>query len=329
MPEPKVSIVTPVFNGERYLAEAIESVLAQTYSNWDYVIADNRSSDRTLQIAAGYARRDPRIRVVAAGSHLPIIANWNRALRQLSPDSEYCKVLHADDRLFPECLARMVEVMERHPTVGLVGAYVLRDRVVECDGLPPFQTVFSGRAVCRDTLLDRCYVFGSPTSTLLRSAHVRAKDAEGFYNEQNLHADFEVCYEILEHHDFGFVHQVLTYTRTHPDSMGSTFSRFYNPQLVEYLGMMRKYGPRFLDAATYEARHAEMLKRYRRLIARRILAGRGLDYWRFHRSKLAQHGYRMGIGDLARGAAEEALRLVTRPGEALRLGGRGAGGGPA
>lgn len=316
--QPKVSVVTPVHNGERFLAEAIDSVRAQTYQNWEYVVADNCSTDRTAEIATRYAALDPRIRLYRADSFLPIIANWNRALLRIAPDSRYCKVLHADDRLFPECLSRMVELMEENPSVGLVGSYVLYDRVIQCDGLPLGQAVWDGREICRDTLLGRHYLFGSPSSLLVRADLVRAKP-QGFYNENNLHADFEVCYELLEKHDFGFVHQVLSFTRTHPDSMGNTFSRQYNPQLVEYLGMMRKYGPIFLDRPTYERMHGDMLRTYRRLVARRLISGRGRDYWKFHRMKLEQLGYRIGILGLLRGGIEEAGRLMLHPREAVGL----------
>lgn len=315
---PKISVITPVFNGERFLAEAIESVRAQTCPDWEYVISDNCSTDRTLEIAQRYAAVDPRIRVHRADTHLPIIANWNRALRQLSPEAQYCKVLHADDRLLPECLTRMAAVMEADERVGLVGAYVLADKVIECDGLPYGQSVWDGREICRNTLLGRYYLFGSPSSTMVRADLIRAKP-QGFYNESNLHADFEICYEILESHHFGFVHQVLTFTRTHPGSVGNTFSRVYNPQLVEYLGMMRKYGPRFLDQPTYEKLHQDMLRAYRRIIARRLVAGRGRAYWEFHREKARHLGYRFGATDIVQGAAEELVRLLGRPREAAEL----------
>src|SRR5207253_1129747 len=61
--EPLISVLTPVFNGEDYLAECIESVLAQTYSKWEYIIVNNCSTDRTLEIALDYAKKDGRIRV--------------------------------------------------------------------------------------------------------------------------------------------------------------------------------------------------------------------------------------------------------------------------
>src|SRR5512146_3249684 len=107
-PEPLVSVVTPVFNGEKYLRECVDSVLAQTYTNWHYVIVNNCSTDRTLEIAQEYAARDSRIRVVNNREFVGVDANHNNAFREISPDSKYCKVVAADDWIFPECLERMV-----------------------------------------------------------------------------------------------------------------------------------------------------------------------------------------------------------------------------
>ncbi len=99
--EPLVSVVTPVYNGEKYLVECIESVLAQSYRNWEYVIINNCSTDGTLAIAEGYMQRDTRIRIVNNQEFLPQIANWNHALRQISPQSQFCKIVHADDLALP------------------------------------------------------------------------------------------------------------------------------------------------------------------------------------------------------------------------------------
>jgi glycosyltransferase involved in cell wall biosynthesis len=121
--EPLVSVVTPAYNEEIYLRECIESVLAQTYVNWDYTIVNNCSSDRTLDIANEYAARDPRIRVVTNETFVPAIANHNIAFRQVSPQSTYCKVVEADDLIYPACLATMVDLAEQNPRVAIVGAY--------------------------------------------------------------------------------------------------------------------------------------------------------------------------------------------------------------
>src|SRR5438477_2595110 len=156
-----VSVVTPVYNGEEYLAECIESVLAQTYQNWDYCIVNNCSTDRSAEIAHRYAAKDRRIRVYENQSFLPAAANHNAAMRQISPASRYCKIVFADDWLFPECLDRMVALAEAHPGVGIVGAYGLRDSSVMWSGLPYPSTVVSGRDMCRWRLLHDLNVFGT------------------------------------------------------------------------------------------------------------------------------------------------------------------------
>ena len=124
-PQPLVSIVTPVYNGEKYMQECIDSVLAQTYQNWEYIIVNNCSTDRTLEIVTSYAERNPKIKVYKNECLVTALQNHNRALRWISPESKYCKLLHADDWLFPNCLEMMVRVNEAHPSVGIVGSYGL------------------------------------------------------------------------------------------------------------------------------------------------------------------------------------------------------------
>ena len=174
---PLVSIVTPVYNGETYLSECIESVLAQTYQNWEYIIVNNCSEDGTLAIAEQYRQRDSRIRVYSNETLLPIIASHNRAFGLISPESKYCKVVSADDWIVPECLDRMVKVAEANPSVGMVGAYQLSggDGIwyVRNVGLPYSRTVVPGREICRAHLLGMLAVFGNPTSVMYRSDLIR------------------------------------------------------------------------------------------------------------------------------------------------------------
>src|SRR5262245_13568665 len=87
MNEPLVTVVTPVYNGARYLAECIESVLAQSYRNLEYVIVNNRSTDDTEAIALRYAERDARVRAVTNSEFVGVIQNHNIAFRQVSPAS--------------------------------------------------------------------------------------------------------------------------------------------------------------------------------------------------------------------------------------------------
>src|SRR5438552_1134213 len=114
---PLVSVLTPVYNGAKYLAKCMDSVLAQTYHNWEYIVVNNYSTDNSLDIACSYARRDNRIRVESNRQFVGVIENHNAAFRSISKESRYCKVVSADDHLFPECIEKLVEVAEREPRV--------------------------------------------------------------------------------------------------------------------------------------------------------------------------------------------------------------------
>src|SRR2546430_10521039 len=118
--EPLVSVVTPVYNGAKYLRECLESLIAQSYANWRCTLVNNRSTDDSLEIALHYASRDSRITVHDNAEFLPIIDNLNRAYALIDRDCIYCKPLMADDWLYPECIATMVSCALAQPSIGLV-----------------------------------------------------------------------------------------------------------------------------------------------------------------------------------------------------------------
>src|SRR5262249_39603990 len=155
------------------------------------------------------ASKDPRIRIHNNQKFVRIIANHNIAFRQVSRESKYCKLIAADDLLFPECLEKMVSVAEEHPRVGIVGSYQLRGTEVDWRGIPYPNTVVPGTIIGRMHLLGGPWVLGTATSVMFRSDIVTSRDS--FYNESNLHADDEACVEFLDRCDFGFVHQILTF----------------------------------------------------------------------------------------------------------------------
>ena len=175
---PLVSVVTPVYNGADVIEECIESVLAQTYDSWEHVIVDNCSTDGTREIARRYADGDARIRLVTPEEFVGVVESGNRSLREISPDSTYTKVVHADDWLFPECLERMVGLCEENPSVGVVSAYRLEETRVTLTGLPHSISVIPGREMARSILLGGPYpqLFGSPSSLLIRSDLIRSRD---------------------------------------------------------------------------------------------------------------------------------------------------------
>lgn len=307
--QPKVTVVTPVFNGAAFLEEAIESVLAQTYSNWTYIIADNCSTDGTLAIAERYAVRDRRIRVIRTAPHLPLMQNWNRALGLVPADTVFTKELHADDILMPNCLAEMVALLEEFPTAAIAGSYILYGTQIRHLGVPHGSRLLNGRDVICRTLLGDWYLFGSPSSIMVRTKFARDL-GNPFYDERLRHADVDACYRLLDRHDFGFVHQVLSATRTHPDSITSTFTASYSTIALEHFCFLKRYGPKYFDKTTFQREYRLARREYRRQFVRRLLGGGGASYWRFHRDHLARFGYRLGATDVIVGMLAEIGRSI-------------------
>lgn len=308
--QPLVSVLTPVYNGESYLSECIESVLAQTYQNWEYCIVNNCSTDRTLEIAEAYAKKDNRIRIHNNSDFVGVGQNGNIAFRQIASNSKYCKVVHADDWLFPECLLKMVELAEAHPTVAIVGAYSLVGDRVSWDGLPYASSVISGREISRWTLLGKPYVFGSPTSLLLRSDLVKA--SESFYDESNSHRDSEACLRILKSWDFGFVHQVLTYIRIR-EADGRTYSQQYNTYLPNNIDRLLKFGPAVLSQEELSARLKYYWTRYYDYLAASVFRLREKEFWAFHREKMKSIGYPLSLPRLAMAVCSKAIDDLLNP----------------
>jgi glycosyltransferase involved in cell wall biosynthesis len=115
---PRVSIGVPVYNGERYLAATLDSLLAQTFGDFEIILCDNASTDGTEDIARAYATRDRRIRYVRSDRNLGAARNYNRAF-ELST-GEYFRWFAGDDVAAPRSLERCVAVLDREPAVVLV-----------------------------------------------------------------------------------------------------------------------------------------------------------------------------------------------------------------
>ena len=119
----RVSIVTPFLNAERFLAESVESVLAQTRDDWELLLVDDGSSDRSRAIACAYAARYPdRIHVLSHPENRHRGASASRNVGTARAVGEYIAYLDADDVYLPGKLAHQVPLLDAHPEVGIVYA---------------------------------------------------------------------------------------------------------------------------------------------------------------------------------------------------------------
>lgn len=122
---PVVSVLIPAYNAERTIGEAIKSVQDQRFGNWELLIVDDASTDRTAQIAASFAS-DPRVRLLRNEQRLGKWANHNRGAE--AARGEFVKFLHADDLLYPHCLEHLLYFGQKYRQAGLIQS---------CEGVTP------------------------------------------------------------------------------------------------------------------------------------------------------------------------------------------------
>jgi len=115
--QPKVSVALPVYNGERFLRQAIESILGQSCADFELLICDNASTDCTADISMEYTRRDARVRYYRNARNLGAAKNFNRGFELA--EGEYFKWIAADDVCEPEFLEQCLLALEQAPTAAL------------------------------------------------------------------------------------------------------------------------------------------------------------------------------------------------------------------
>lgn len=121
-PKPRVSIALGAYNCASTLGEALDSILAQSYRDWELVICDDGSTDGTLEIAESYARRNRRIRVVRNPRNLGLNHSLNHCLREAR--GEFYARMDGDDRCEPDRLAKLVAALDAHPKMSLVSSWM-------------------------------------------------------------------------------------------------------------------------------------------------------------------------------------------------------------
>jgi glycosyltransferase involved in cell wall biosynthesis len=315
--QPFVSVVTPVYNMGSFLRECIESVLRQSYKNFEYVIVNNCSTDHSLDIALEFAKQDSRVRVHNNETFVGVIENHNTAFKLISLTAKYCKVVSADDYIFPECLMRMVGCAESNPSVGIVGSYQLSESSVKWQGFPYPKAVFSGQEICRKIFLgnDRTFGFGSPTSLLYRADLIRK--SRTFYPDASPHADTSACFEELQRSDFGFVYEVLSYERIHGATQSSA-SGDMNRYSSAYLNDVIRYGPVYLSKEEFDVKLRKTLKQYYEFLAVNLFRARGKKFWEYHKGRLEELGFPITSSRLFGALITKGLAELKSPERAMK-----------
>jgi len=228
MSAPRLTVLTSVYNEDRYLAATIESVLRQTYTDFEFLILDDGSTDRSRAIAASYG--DPRIRIVDNPHNLGLTASLNRGLSMIR--SEYVARLDGNDLSFPERLAKQVTWLDAHPEVAVVGVQAVpidvRGRVVRRGAWWNRQW----RKPAGGVLLDWYRMFDTPffhSGVLFR--HEAIMQLGGYDEQQPLAQDAELWMRAGRQYRLANLDEALIAYRIDPDSMTFDLSR---PERVGY-----------------------------------------------------------------------------------------------
>jgi glycosyltransferase involved in cell wall biosynthesis len=304
---PPVCVLTPVYNGEKFLSECIESVLSQDYPNFQYHIVNNCSTDGTLALANSYAAGDSRIKVWSNPSFVGAIANHNIAFSRVPRECKYCKVVSADDWIMPDCVRKMVHFAEAHPKVGIVGCYQRSGDTVRWRGVPSDVKVLSGREAARFGLLHGIHILGTPTSVLYRASLMES--GKPFFPHSRSHADTSACYECFQQSDVGFIHEVLAVERLHSGQWSVEMDQI-SAGCVAYLEILLQYGSFYLTSEEFKSRKEVVFDEYYRGLGGKLLKLSGPAFWRFHSTRLAELGCSLDwirvIKDALIEAADEA-----------------------
>lgn len=214
-----VSICLPVYNGESFLTDAIESALQQTFTDFELIIIDDASTDTSYLIAEGFSKRDKRIRLFRNDKNLGLFQNYNRCL--LQSQGAYIKPFAQDDLLEPTILEKLVQVMERRPSVALVST---AKRWISNSGEAiktfqqfPADTQIEGREVIRYNLIQLTNWVGEPSTVMFRAEH----KGTGFDTELFHYGDIDYWFRIVENHDYYYLNDVLCSFRRHGSSATS------------------------------------------------------------------------------------------------------------
>lgn len=210
---PRVTILMPVHNGAAFLAEAIDSMLSQTLSDFEFLIVDDASTDASVSIIQGY--RDPRIRLIPSRERLKLSGALNRGLGEAR--GTYVARMDADDISLPERLETQVRFLDTHPDVGLCGSWIRYCGASR--GILERPTAHE--AIRAFTLLDT--PFAHPTVMLRREAleHHHLRFEGGYFPTE----DFELWTRALDCFRAANLPQVLLHYRVHGSSLtGSDWS---------------------------------------------------------------------------------------------------------
>lgn len=214
MQRPLVSVLMTSYNRDKYISEAIESVIASSYQNWELIIVDDCSTDRTVEIARSYEAKDSRIKTYINEKNLGDYPNRNRAASYAK--GKYLKYVDADDLVYSHGIEVMVNMMERFPEAGLGIGSLLSDYY------KIFPICLSPEEAYRRHYFSTPFLHKSPLSTIInREAFLKI----GGFSGKRMVGDFEMWFKMAAILPVVLMPHGLVWYRRHNEQEMSDFRK--------------------------------------------------------------------------------------------------------
>ncbi len=221
MEKKMVSILMPAYNEERYIGEAITSVINQTYQNWELIIVDDCSQDRTSEIIKQYIINEPKIKLHHFPENRGACAALNEALSKAK--GEYICWLSADDKYKPDMLRSSINYLHKHPKMQAVFSkheFIHEDSGQIEDWEFPPSYLHIGKEGCREPYITLCFNNAFNACTVL--AETKAFQKAGHFNLNHPYAgDYDYMMRLAAYSDIGFLNQVNVESRVHKEQVSN------------------------------------------------------------------------------------------------------------
>lgn len=239
--QPLVSVCIPAYNNSATIANTIQSILGQTYQNIEVIIADDKSSDNTVEIVEAIAAENERVKLYRNEQNLGMVGNWNHCLALCK--GEFIKLICADDMIEPTAIEEEARAMQEHPTVNLVESDT---RLVDINGKTTgaFKRyhkngLVDGKKVARASLLLKNF-FGAPVNNLMRRSAL--EKIGGFDSEFTYILDFDMWIRLACSGDIYIIHKLLnSFCIRHDSNTGVLLGEKQDVYVGEHRRLVEKH----------------------------------------------------------------------------------------
>ncbi len=206
MNKPSVSICIPVYNAEKTIASTIQSVLDQTFQDWQLIIVDNCSTDKTLDVVKTFT--DKRIRLFQNETNCGMVNNWNKCLEKA--DTDYIQLLCADDELEKDCIERKYKFLSEHENLVAVfgGTFIINEenKIILKRRHFSKDCIINGNKIIKTSFRTK-NIFGEPSNVMFKRTAMQK--AGIFLNTLPYSPDWEYWLRLAQYGDFAFLKDYL------------------------------------------------------------------------------------------------------------------------